>query len=124
VEGDERTPLVLPGELGAGVELEVIGSPVGWKIDERALHSRTASYRGPVPSILRRQDLGVGGRVIIAVRPTEVVARFDPNKFLGRFLGALLYREKLAPESRELISAVYDAVEGTGRMDPEGHGVP
>jgi hypothetical protein len=124
MERNERSATVLFGELRPGVELQIVGGPVGRESDERIFLLGAATDLRTVAAVFRGQDLGGGERIVIAVGPAKIVAFPYSHELLSRKLGTLCVGIKIAPESRQLIPAVDHAEEDPGGVCSEGHGVP
>src|ERR1043166_8056865 len=106
VEGDERAAPVPRGKHGPGVEQDSIRRPMAGEWDDRGLRRRAASHRATVAAELGAEHPLGRAEIVIAVRPTEVVAAAHLKQFLGWVLGAVRGGEHARERLEEVVAAV------------------
>src|SRR5881398_2809434 len=89
----------------------------------RLLLLRAPPHLLPVAAVLRREHEVTEVRVVVAIRPAEVIALVHPQQLLRRLFGALLGGEKLGPVLEELVPAVLRGPQLAVWRDHHPHGV-
>ena len=89
----------------------------------RLLLLRAPPHLLPVAAVLRREHEVTELRVVVAIRPAEVIALVHPQQLLRRLFGALLGGEKLGPVLEELVPAVLRGPQLAVWRDHHPHGV-
>jgi hypothetical protein len=125
VPGNERSALVLLGELGTIVEEHSVRRPVAGEGLDWILELVAAPYLRAIAPVLRHQHLLLALPVVVAVRPSKIVSIIDLEKFLGRQLSALLLGVEVGEELVELIASVLQCVQAVDRVIPrKRHRIP
>src|SRR5439155_24813066 len=106
VERNEGAAAVALGELRARVEDEPVRRPVRRERDGRLLLLRAGSDASAVAAVLGSEHEVAELDVVVAVRPSEVVALVDGKELLRWLLGALLQAVEFRPVLAELVAAV------------------
>ena len=97
VKGDERAAPVAFGEHPARVEHQRVGRPVRRVRRDIPLLAGAAPFGSCVAAILRCEHLPSELRIVVAVRPAEIVTALDAEELLRRRLGALHGIEERRP---------------------------
>src|SRR5438046_9983545 len=90
----------------------------------RLLLLRAPPHLLPVAAVLRREHEVTELRVVVAIRPAEVIVLVQPQQLLSRLLGALLGGAKFWADLEELLPAVLRGPRLVVWRHPQPHRLP